>query len=350
MPCQKNEKPPSTTNSSVPSRDMEPLPDFWLPVFWKNQFRATIELPTKEKYPQVQGSVAIITGSNTGLGFEASKQLLSLGLEHLIMGVRSLEKGKEAAQKLKVVAPKARIDVWRLDMQSYDSVQEFANKCKNELSRIDFVILNAGLSPSAFEIVPATGHEVGMQVNHFSTALLTLLLIPILKAKTGGHGPPRLTTVNSLIAHLCKFPNRDERPLLASFDDPDITPWNSQERYGVSKLINQLFLVKLCEKVNPDDVIINMVDPGLTKGTNLGGHHEATGVAGTLGRAFFSVAGRPVDRGAASYTNAVYGHGKESHGLAGWFYTQGESLVDQVWKETIGEFKLTEAEDIISAL
>ncbi|SPJ84384.1 related to short-chain dehydrogenase/reductase family protein, putative [Fusarium torulosum] len=360
MPCQKNEKPPVTNASSVPSRDMSPLPDFWLPVFWKNQFRTTIELPTKEKYPQVQGSVAIITGSNTGLGFEASKQLLSLGLEHLIMGVRSLEKGRAAAQKLKAVAPKARIDIWRLDMQSYDSVQEFANKCANELSRIDFVILNAGLSPSVFDIVPSTGHEVGIQVNHFSTALLTLLLIPILKTKAGDNRPPRLTTVNSLTAHLCKFPNRDERPLLASFDDPDITPWSSQERYGVSKLINQLFLVKLCEKVNPDDVIINMVDPGLTKGTNLGGHHEATGVAGMLGRSFFSIAGRPIDRGAASYTNAVYGHGKESHGcflmsceiapLAGWFYTQGETLVEQVWKETIKELKFAGVEDIISTL
>ena len=67
-------------------------------------------------------------------------------------------------------------------------------------------------------------------------------------------------------------------------------------------------------KINPDDVIVNMVDPGLTKGTGLGGHHEMGGVAGALAGAFFAICGRPVDRGAASYTNAVYGHGKESHG------------------------------------
>lgn len=310
MPCQKNQKPSPT----VPSRDMSPLQDFWLPVFWKNQFRTTIELPTREKYPQVEGSTAIITGSNTGLGFEASKQLLSLGLSHLIMGVRSLEKGKVAAEKLRTIGPSARIDVWQLDMQSYDSIQNFAKRCDAELSRIDFVILNAGLSPNNFALVPGTGHEVGIQVNHLSTALLTILLIPLLKTKTSGHGPPRVTIVNSLTAHLCKFPNKDERPLLASFDDPKITPWSSQERYGVSKLLNQLFLVRLCEKANPDDVIINMVDPGLTKGTNLGGHHEMGGVAGALAGAFFAICGRPIDRGAASYTNAVYGHGKESHG------------------------------------
>ncbi|KAF5555828.1 short-chain dehydrogenase reductase family [Fusarium napiforme] len=356
MPCQKNQKPSPT----IPSRDMSPLPDFWLPVFWKNQFRTTIELPTREKYPQVEGSTAIITGSNTGLGFEASKQLLSLGLSHLVMGVRSLEKGKVAAEKLRSIAPSARIDVWQLDMQSYDSIQAFARRCDTELSRIDFVILNAGLSPNNFELVPGTGHEVGIQVNHLSKALLTILLIPILKTKASGHGPPRLTTVNSLTAHLCKFPNKDERPLLASFDDPKITPWSSQERYGVSKLLNQLFLVRLCEKVNPDDVIINMVDPGLTKGTGLGGHHELGGVAGALAGAFFAICGRPVDRGAASYTNAVYGHGKESHGcflmsceiapLAGWFYTHGDVLVDQVWNETLEELDFVGVKSIVSGL
>ncbi|KAM0350233.1 hypothetical protein ACHAPU_003398 [Fusarium lateritium] len=366
MPC-KNQKSPST-NTPVSSRDMPPLPDFWLPVFWKNQFRTTIELPTKEKYPQVQGSVAIITGSNTGLGFEASKQLLSLGLSHLIMGVRSLEKGKAAAQNLNAVAPSARIHVWQLDMESYDSVQAFAKKCESDLSRIDFVILNAGLSSTGFETATATGHEVTVQVNHFSTALLTLLLIPILrakakakaKAKTTGHGPPRLTIVNSLTAHLCKFPTRDEKPLLASFDDPNITPWNSQERYGVSKLLNQLFLARLCEKVSPNDVIINMVDPGLTKGTNLGGHHEATGVAAALVKGLLSIAGRPVDRGAASYTDAVYGHGKESHGcflmsceiapLACWFYTHGDVLVQQVWNETLEEFDFAGIKHVISGI
>ncbi|KAF5624895.1 short-chain dehydrogenase reductase family [Fusarium sp. NRRL 52700] len=354
MPCQKNHKPTPT----IPSREMAPLPDFWLPVFWKNQFRTTIELPTRIKYPQVQGSTAIITGSNTGLGFEASKQLLSLGLSHLIMGVRSLERGKVAAEKLKMIAPSASIDVWQLDMQSYDSIQAFAKKCDTEISRIDFVILNAGISPSNFELVPGTGHEVGIQVNHLSTALLTILLIPILKAKTSGHGPPRLTTVNSLTAHLCKFPNKDERPLLASFDDPKITPWSSQERYGVSKLLNQLFLVRLCEKVNPNDVIINMVDPGLTKGTHLGGHHEMGGVAGALVGAFMAICGRPVDRGAASYTNAVYGHGKDSHGcflmsceiapLACWFYKHGDILVDQVWNETLEELDFAGVKGIIS--
>jgi hypothetical protein len=84
------------------------------------------------------------------------------------------------------------------------------------------------------------------------------------------------------------------------------------ERYGVSKLLQQLFLVKLTEHVKPDDVVINMVDPGLTKGTGLG--REAHGALRIASGIFNGIAARPVDRGAATYIDALLGHGKESHG------------------------------------
>lgn len=301
----------TTDTKSVPSKNMDPLPDNFLPVFLRNQFRTKIDLPTKERYPNVHGKCAIITGSNTGLGFESARQLLGLGLSHLIMGVRSLDKGLEAAEKLRAVNSSAKIDVWKLDMEAYDSVQSFVQKCQDELQRLDIVILNAGLSPLSFTTCP-TGHEKTIQVNHLSTALLAVLLLPCLKSKSGGPEPPRLTIVNSIMAHLCKFPNKDKRPLLNSFDDVNITPWNAQERYGVSKLLNQLFIVKLADSVNPDNVVINMVDPGLTKGTSLS--RDVKGIAGTAAKGFFSLAGRPVEKGSATYVDAVLGHGKESQG------------------------------------
>ncbi|RSM05333.1 hypothetical protein CEP52_006360 [Fusarium oligoseptatum] len=274
------------------------------------------------------------------------------------MGVRSFEKGRAAAEKLQVVAPSAKIEVWQLDMESYDSIQAFARKCQTNLTRIDAVILNAGLAPFVFEKTAATGHEKAIQVNHISTALLTILLIPVLKTKVTGQGPPRLTIVNSLTAHLCSFPNKDERPLLASFDDTMITPWSGQERYGVSKLLNQLFIVKLTEKVDSNEVIVNMVDPGLTKGTGLPQH--ATGAVAVAAKVFNTIAGRPLNRGAATYVDAVFGHGKESHGcflmncqispLACWFYTDGEVLSEQVWNETLKELSFAGVQDIIAKI
>ena len=296
------------------SKDLPTFPPNFSKIFYKNQFKIKIPLPSKEKFGSLAGKVAIVTGANQGLGFEASRQLLTLGLSHLILAVRSLEKGSAAASALATANPSAKIDVWALDMLSYDSIQSFVHKCDTDLpQRIDYTILNAGIAPTQFQKSISTGHEATVQVNHLSTALLTLLLLPTLKLKSRPQDPPpRLTIVNSVTAHLCKFPNRAQRPLLASFDDPKNPPWNPQERYGVSKLLSQLFLVRLAESIRPDDVIINMVDPGLTKGTNLG--RDASGLVLLASKAFFGIAGRTLDKGAATYVDALLGHGREAHG------------------------------------
>lgn len=298
--------------ATVASKDLPTFPKNFVSVFWNNQFKVKIPLPSEERFGNLVGKVAIVTGANQGLGFEAARQLLALGLSHLVVAVRSLDKGKAAAAKLAGANSSAKIDVWALDMESYDSIQAFVRKCDTELPRIEYTVLNAGIAPTVFNKVPSTGHETAVQVNHLGTILLTVLLLPVLKAKTTRQDPARLTVINSVTAHLCKFPNRAQQPLLASFDDPKNPPWDPAERYGVSKLLPQLFLVKLTEYVKSDDVIINMVDPGLTKGTSLG--RDASGVVFLMAKAFFGIAGRTVDRGAATYVDALLGHGKETHG------------------------------------
>ncbi|KAJ9620306.1 hypothetical protein H2204_012342 [Knufia peltigerae] len=353
----------------IPSKDMDPFPDNFFPIFFRNQFRTKIELPSKSRYPDVEGLCGIITGSNTGLGHEASSQLLSLGLSRLIMGVRSIARGEAAASKLRSVNPSARIDVWDLDMESYDSIQAFARRVATEtdLPRIDFVILNAGVAPVTYTTTKATGHEQTIQVNHIGTFLLSTLLLPTLRKKKtvrddsrgpGSGIPATLTIVNSVTAHLAKFPNKDSRPLLPSFDDPKT--YDPQERYGVSKLLNQLATVRLCGMVDPDDVIINMVDPGLTKNTNLA--RDAKGALALAVKVFNGVAGRPLDRAASTYVSAVLGYGKESHGcfmmngkiapLSRWYYSpEGKTLTDVIWKETAKELEsVVNLEDIVASL
>ncbi len=298
--------------ATAASKDLPTFPESFVKVFWNNQFKVTIPLPSEKRFGSLVGKVAVVTGANQGLGFELARQLLTLGLSHLVMAVRSLDKGKTAAAELATANSAAKIDVWALDMESYDSIQAFVRKCDIELSHIEYTVLNAGIAPMHFNKVRSTGHETAFQVNHLSTILLTILLLPALKAKSTRQDPARLTIINSVMAHLCKFPNRAQRPLLTSFDDPKNPPWDPQERYGVSKLLPQLFLVKLTERVKSEDVIINMVDPGLTKGTSLG--RDSRGVVSLLSKAFFGIAGRTVDRGAATYVDALLGHGKETHG------------------------------------
>lgn len=291
------------------SRDLPPVGNF-VSQFFKPQFCTKIPLPPQGSI--LRGKVAIITGANSGLGFESAKQFLGAGLSHLVVAVRSLDKGQAAASKLRHVSPEATIDAWALDMESYASVQAFAQKCQTELSQIDIVILNAGISPLKFETTASTGHQTAIQVNYLSTMLLTLLILPILKGKRSPGLPARLCIVNSLMSSLAKFPNRDKRPLLSSFDNPAITPFEPVESYSVSKLLGQLFLARLFSHVKPDEVILNMVEPGYTKGTLL--DNGLTGAVSAIVKVMKGITGRPLDQGAATYFDAAVLQGKESHG------------------------------------
>ena len=76
------------------SKDLQPLASSWWPIFFKSQLCYKAKFPPKTT--DLSGQVAIITGGNQGLGFESARQFLSLRLSHVIITVRSEEKGKAA--------------------------------------------------------------------------------------------------------------------------------------------------------------------------------------------------------------------------------------------------------------
>ncbi|KAK9250379.1 hypothetical protein V1507DRAFT_500045 [Lipomyces tetrasporus] len=211
------------------SKDMPPLATSFWRIFLKLKF------PTKNT--DLSGKVVIITGGNQGLGFESARQFLSLHLSHLIITVRSEEKGKAAALKLQAEYPNATISVWLLDMCSYDSIQTFVKRVESELPHLDIAILNAGRSKADFELVPSTGHEETLQLSYLSTILLATLLLPILKSKSPQGTPGRLSIVSSGTALATKFSNSQQSPLLKSFDDIKASPTPGLQTYGATKLL-----------------------------------------------------------------------------------------------------------------
>lgn len=260
----------------------------------------------------LSGQVAIITGGNTGLGLHAGIHLLSLKLSHLILAVRTVSKGESAASKLRKDYPLARIQVWPLEMTSYESIQTFVRRVNTDLSRLDMVILNAGLTRPDFALCPTTGHEEIIQVNYLSTFLLAILLLPQLKDKSPPGTPGRLTIVSSGTALWAKLPNSDTRPFLASFDDPKLVRWETPARYFISKLLGQLFFVRMLDYLDADEVIVNLVEPGMVKGTEL--HRGNKGIIRLLLDAHVNLSGRRLEDGAWTYVDAVVVKGKESHG------------------------------------
>ncbi|KAI0844101.1 putative short-chain dehydrogenase/reductase family protein [Daldinia vernicosa] len=299
------------------------------------------------------GQVAIITGSNTGLGFEACRQFLKLGLSRLVMAVRSQAKGDEAATQLRNEFPTSNISVWTVEMESYDSIRAFADRCAT-LSRIDIVILNAALMKMAHTTVPATGHELTMQVNYLSTALLAILLLPILKSKKaiGAQRPPVLSIVGSDLAYRVDMETKG--PILQQFDKSE--GYGQILWYSRSKLVLTFFVAKLAEFVDADDVLINMSNPGTIKGTAF--FREFPTLAGKVVAVIHFLFARQVDVGAAMYLHATIVQDKEGHGSfisdwaikpypLIWYGAEGKELGERLWEETMQELNFVGASKII---
>lgn len=130
--------------------------------------------------------VVIVTGSNTGLGFEAAKHLLRLNASKVILAVRDLTKGEAAAERLLALtsATKNNIEVWPLDLTSHESVKRLCERA-NRLNRLDAVISNAGVLSQRWEIVEGMERQIAVNVVH--TTLLGLLLLPKLRASATEH-------------------------------------------------------------------------------------------------------------------------------------------------------------------
>lgn len=292
------------------SKDLSPLTASWTRIFLTSQIRHN-KIAAPPSGTTLYGKVAVITGANTGIGFECARQLLSLKLSHLIITSRDQQRGDEAVQKLRAEHPAATVEAWVLDMCTYDSVQAFVKRADTQLSRLDIAILNAGRSRLKFNLIRDTGHEENVQVNYLSTMLLTILLLPVMKVRASPGRPGRISIVSSGTVLSSTFPNRSCVPVLLSFDDPKTCP-SGLEAYTTSKLLGHMFVYMLVEHVSPDDVIVNLVDPGGTKGTGLGRDLPKAVQAVAL-----PIAGwisRTVEDAAHTYLNAAISRGKESHG------------------------------------
>ncbi|KAI0437182.1 hypothetical protein F4803DRAFT_539856 [Xylaria telfairii] len=304
------------------------------------------------------GKTAIVTGSNSGIGLECARQFLDRGLSKLILAVRDEKRGAIAREDLasgRALEPDT-IEVWPLDYSSYDSVTSFAKRA-NGLKHLDVAVLNAGVYRIPHAVLP-TGHEEDIQVNYLSTALLAILLLPILEARRRPENSPgRLTVVSSSVAAWSRFKPQDGRPLLTSLDEPIL---DHHQRYCTSKLLGQLFLTELTRRVPPSVAIVNHVNPGLCYGSGLARDGAGT-LLGFIVGFVFRIFGRSCVSGARSIVDAAVNHNEEVHGeyldggitskMASVVYTaEGERMTQSLWKETMSELSFAGVEDVIEAL
>lgn len=315
-----------------------------LRIFFYSQLFVTPAVPKAS----FAGKTVIVTGSNSGLGLEASRHFYRLGAAKLVLAVRTISKGQLAKENIlasvKTRTDHAAIEIWPLDQASTPSTLAFANRVKAELPRVDAVVLNAGVSNPKFEL--AEGYDAATQVNVLNTFLLALSLLPKLNdtsAKFAG-STPHLTVVSSEAHHLTKFEEINAQDLYERLNDE--TSYVQQSRYEVTKLLEVLLTreivarLEITKSTSPP-VIINMVNPGLCA-SNLGGGEKRSPL---MVRIMRRVLDRTLEVGARCYVLAaaapVASHGEfQSDGhnqeVEGWIYTEmGQNVQKKVWDQTV---------------
>lgn len=226
-------------------------------------------IPDTPSSTTFKGKTIIVTGGNAGLGLEAARQYLTLHASRVILAVRSLSKGNEAAKYLSShpsvasVNPNAEIKVMALDLDDYKSVATFAQNVKSEIDVLDILLLNGGVNIMNYQ-VSASGHERVMQVNYLSNALLALEMLPLLESTAAKRGSStRLTLVGSQtmgMHTLQKKPVLEDETITHRFDDK--ARYGNLQRYSDSKLMIAAFTQALAQHVPASKVIINNLCPG----------------------------------------------------------------------------------------
>ncbi|ORY61734.1 NAD(P)-binding protein, partial [Pseudomassariella vexata] len=244
-----------------------------------------------------KGKTAVVTGANVGLGKEAVRWMVHLGASQVIIACRNLEKGKAAAEDIRATTSCSpnTLQVWQLDMSSYDSVTSFAERVKAELPLLDVLVLNAGIFAGRFRT--SEDNEETITTNFVSTALLACLLHPKLREtaklrKTHTH----ITVTASELYELANFKERaaPEGQLFAWLANKG--NFSMGDRYSTSKLLIMLVIRQIAAMapVESSGVIVNCVAPGYCQ-TDLGA--QDTGNIPLI-RAFKKILGRPAYVGA----------------------------------------------------
>ena len=191
---------------------------------------------TEADIPDQSGRVAIVTGANSGLGFETARALAQHGAS-VILACRNLDKANQAAGKILSHDIAGSVRIMELDLGDLESVRSFAEAFKAKYDRLDLLINNAGI------MVPpqgrtAQGFETQFGVNHLGHFALSASLIDVLEATPGA----RIVSVSSS-AHRFGQINFDD----LNWHSRDYNAWQA---YGQSKLANLLFIYELQRKLS----------------------------------------------------------------------------------------------------
>ena len=191
---------------------------------------------TTADLPDLSGRTAVITGANSGLGYETALALAGCGAA-VTMAVRDVTKGEQAAAEIRRTVPGATVEIGPLDLASLASVREFAARWSQaHEDGLDLLINNAGVMAIPHRLT-ADGFEMQIGTNHLGHFALTGLLLPALVARHRS----RIVTVSSFAHRMGRL---DLNDLMGQ------RRYRSWGAYGQSKLANLLFTGELQRRLD----------------------------------------------------------------------------------------------------
>jgi NAD(P)-dependent dehydrogenase (short-subunit alcohol dehydrogenase family) len=205
--------------------------------------------------PSHPENLAIVTGANSGIGYETALGLVKKDIE-VIMACRDIQKAKEAKTKILRAHPNAKIKPMLLDLSSLTSVRKFADQFRRNYQKLNLLISNAGIMMSPYKVTK-DGFENQLATNYISHFALTGLLLPLLTNTSGS----RVVTLSSLSFKWAEI----------QFEDlHSKNGYSRKKAYGQSKRACLMFAFELQRRLSlaNHDTLSVAAHPGLSK-TNL---------------------------------------------------------------------------------
>jgi NAD(P)-dependent dehydrogenase (short-subunit alcohol dehydrogenase family) len=214
--------------------------------------------------PDMQGKTVVVTGGNSGIGFETAAALASMGAR-VLLTARNADKGRAAVSAItQRLHGEGRVQLVVFDLADLASVRQGAAEILEQAPRLDVLVNNAGLVLTE-RTETVDGYEATFATNHLGPFLLTNLLLEKIAAST----PARIVNVAST-AHGAA---RHGIP----FDDLQSTGrYRGMRVYGESKLANMLFTLELARRFEGKGVTANSLHPGTVR-TGYGSDGDARG-------------------------------------------------------------------------
>ncbi|KIM44799.1 hypothetical protein M413DRAFT_442764 [Hebeloma cylindrosporum] len=215
------------------------------------------------------GKTVIVTGANSGIGFEAAKHFARMNPEKLILACQSRERGEAALKSLSEDTGCRTAELWILNLADFASVKSFADRFDKEGGRLDILVENAAVIPSKTLSLTPDGWESTFQVNNLSNSLLGLRLLPhMIETWKTYNTTPRIVVVSSEV-HSWSHLDSEKKVLDApnpfqvfGRSEEYITPAVLKVRYQDTKLLNVFFARALSDRLSDKRIIVNSVNPG----------------------------------------------------------------------------------------